>query len=247
MFQSGYVISERWSAEVFMSWIKQERIINQFGNTNTTTAEGFGDAVILAKYKIISNRQKRLAWLVGMGPKLPTGASDRKDENGIQLNADLQPGSGSLDLITWTQFSKASQFRPSLNYSASATLSLKGKNNEYLGSQVYQFGDELILIGGLSDLYATGKFLWGASLEGIFRVAGQDENNGEKTPGTGGKWFFIRPALSVKPNSSSSVNFSTTIPLYSYVLDTQLTPTIRFNLGIYYEIRPRPSFKTSIK
>jgi hypothetical protein len=244
LFQTGYVFNDRWSSEVFLSLIRQERIITQFGNTDITTAQGLGDAVFLLKYKIISNKVKKITWTIGAGPKLPTGPSDRKDEDGIALNADLQPGSGSLDLITWTQFSKSSNKRPSLNYTGSATVSIKGKNNNYLGSQVYQFGNELILIAGLSDLFTANRFLWGASLEGMFRLAGQDENDGEKTPGTGGKWFFIRPALSIKPSTSSSINVSTTIPVYSYVLDTQLTPTIRFNVGVYYEIGPKRAYQT---
>ena len=247
LFQSGYVFNKKWSIELFLSWINQERVIHQFGNTSKTSAQGLGDAAILLKYKLLSNKQKRINWLIGAGPKLPTGSSDRRDENNIALNADLQPGSGSLDLITWTQVAQNSKARPSLTYSGTATISLKGKNNNYLGSQVYQFGNELIVIAGLADQFATSKFLWGASVQTIYRYAFQDENDGEKTPGTGGQWIFIRPGLTIKPGRASAVNISASVPAYSWVRDTQLSPTVRFNVGFYYELPGKNKFNLSIK
>lgn len=246
LFQSGYVINKNWSAEIFASWIRQERIINQFNNTSQTVAQGPGDAVLLLKYKLLTNSVKNINWLVGAGPKFPTGSSDKKDKNDISLNADLQPGSGSLDLITWTQFSKNGKQRPSLTYSGTAAFSLKGKNNSYLGSQIYKFGNELILIGGVADQYVANKFLWGASIQAMYRHALQDENDGEKTPGTGGRWIFFRPGLTIKPGGGiSAINISASIPAYSWVKDTQLTPTVRYNVGLYYEIpRKKASFKS---
>lgn len=247
LFQGGYIISEKWSAELFLSWIRQERIINQFGNTSRTTAQGLGDAVVLVKYKLISDDNKRVNWLIGAGPKISTGSSDERDKNDIVLNADLQPGSGAWDVITWTQVSKNFKARPSLTWSTTASYSIKGKNNDYLGSQVYQFGNELIVIGGIADQFLAGTFLWGASLQTIFRYAYQDENNGEKTPGTGGRWIFIRPGLTIKPGKSSAINISASVPAYSWLKDTQLTPTVRYTAGFYFEIESKQQFKTSIK
>jgi hypothetical protein len=234
LFQSGYVINKKWSMEMFISWIQQKRIINQFGNTNNTIAQGLGDWVILAKYNLLP--KKGINWLIGAGPKIPTGSSDKRDKNNIALNADLQPGSGAWDIITWTQISKNNKARPTLNYSGTVSFSLKGKNKSYLGSQVYQFGDELIAITGIADQYVTGTVLWGASLQAMYRYAFQDENNGEKTPGTGGKWVFIRPGVSIKPGRNSTFNVSATLPVYSWVRDTQLSPTIRLNTGLYYQL-----------
>lgn len=247
LFQSGYVINKKWSTELFLSWIRQERIIRQFGNTNKTTAQGLGDAVILMKYKLLIGNTKRINWQIGAGPKIPTGSSEERDKNHIALNADLQPGSGSWDVITWTQISKNSTARPSLTYSGTASFSLKGKNKSYLGSQVYQFGNELITTAGIADQFVTGAVLWGASLQAMYRYAFQDENDGEKTPGTGGQWVFMKPGLTVKPSGKSAINISATIPAYSWVRDTQLTPTVRLNVGFYYEIAANKSFQTSVK
>ncbi len=247
LFQSGYVVSKKWSAELFLSLIRQERIVNQFGNTNKTTAQGIGDAVLLVKYKLIFDDNKKLNWLIGAGPKIPTGSSNKRDKNDIALSADLQPGSGAWDIITWTQISRNFKARPTLTWSATASYSAKGKNNNYLGSQTYQFGDELILIGGFADQFLSGTFLWGASLQTIFRYAYQDENNGEKNPGTGGRWVFIRPGFTIKPGKLSAINISASVPAYSWLKDTQLTPTVRYNAGFYFEIANKKSFQTSLK
>ena len=233
LFQSGYVINRKWSTELFLSWIRQERIIKQFGNTNKTTTQGLGDAVILVKYKLLAVNTKSINWLIGAGPKIPTGSSGERDKNNIALNADLQPGSGSWDVITWTQISKNSKARPSLTYSGTASFSLKGKNKRYLGSQVYQFGNELIALAGIAHQFATGMVLWGSALQVIYRYAFQDENDGEKTPGTGGQWIFIKPGLTVKPSGKSAINISANIPAYSWVRDTQLTPTVRLNVVFF--------------
>ncbi len=242
LFQTGYVFSKRWSAEFFMSWIRQERRINQFGNISATSAKGLGDAVLLMKYKLIINKANGINWYIGAGPKFATGKSDRRDKNDIALNADLQPGSGSLDLVTWSQVTKNSKVRPTLTYSATASFSLKGKNKNYLGSQVYQFGNELIAIAGIADQFAAKKFLWGASLQTMYRYAFQDRNDGENTPGTGGRWIFIRPGVTLKPGKTFAINGNVNLPAYSWVRDTQLTPTVRYNVSFYYEIPWKKSF-----
>lgn len=241
LFQAGYTINKKWSSEIFMSWIRQERIINQFGNTNKTIAQGLGDAVILLKYKLHSKNQ--FNWIIGAGPKIPVGPSDKIDKNNIALNADLQPGSGSWDVIAWTQFSKNIKARPSLTYSGTVSFNLKGKNKNYLGTQVYQFGNELIAITGFADQFLTGKILWSASFQAMYRYAFQDETDGEKTPGTGGQWIFIRPGLTIRPVKASSINISANLPAYSWVRDTQLTPTVRINVGFYFEITSKKEFK----
>lgn len=239
LMQGGYVINKRWSTELFASWVRQERIIKQFGNTNKTATQGVGDAVILAKYNLLNNPKKRVNWLIGAGPKIPLGASDKKDKDEIALNADLQPGSGSWDLVTWSQFSKNHNNRASLTWSGTATLTIKGKNKNYLGSQVYQFGNEWLFITGISDQFVTGKTIWGASFQALFRQAMQDKNDGEKTPGTGGRWLFVRPGLTWKPGFSSALMVSLNVPVYSWVRDTQLSPTIRLNAAYYLEIKSK--------
>lgn len=74
---------------------------NPFGGT------GFGDALVLAKWRFYRSDSKRgtTQASVTVGPKLPTGQTGLLDAGGNLLPASLQPGSGSADLFTganWT-------------------------------------------------------------------------------------------------------------------------------------------------
>jgi len=237
--QVGYVLSSRFSVELFLSYIQQRRIIRQFGNIDRTIAEGPGDAVLLLKYRVVPGANG-FNWAVGLGPKVPAGPSDRRDENDIALNADLQPGSGAWDLVTWTQLSRAFAARPSLTWSLTGSYVAKGTNPDYLGSQVYQFGNELVVMAGLADRFLVNRFLWGGAIQTIFRHASQDKNNGEETPGTGGRWVFLRPSISIYPLKNTTFTAGASFPLYSWLRDTQLTPTVRYNASLYVEIPERP-------
>ena len=68
---------------------------------------GFGDALVLVKYRFYRRDSKRgtTQASVTLGSKVPTGRTDLADRNGKRLPASLQPGSGSSDFFVaanWT-------------------------------------------------------------------------------------------------------------------------------------------------
>jgi hypothetical protein len=68
---------------------------------------GVGDAMVLVKYRFYRRDSERgtTQASVTFGPKIPTGRTDLRSENGILLPATLQPGSGSTDFLVaanWT-------------------------------------------------------------------------------------------------------------------------------------------------
>lgn len=139
LLEVGYSLTDRLSVDAFFSYVRQERIIN--GN-NLTFTEGIGDMVFLFKYQLMNEKKNKSNLFLGIGSKLPVGASDLKNNNGITLNADLQPGSGALDWIGWGQWSKTVDVRPSMQIVSTLIFSHKGVNNNYLGDSEYQFGRE---------------------------------------------------------------------------------------------------------
>jgi hypothetical protein len=73
----------------------------------TVGGTGLGDAMVLVKYRFYRRDSPRgtTQASVTVGPKVPTGRTDLKDNNGTRLPATLQPGSGSTDLFlaaNWT-------------------------------------------------------------------------------------------------------------------------------------------------
>lgn len=232
----GYSFNRRFSVDVLFSFVRQERIINQFGREDFDFTEGIGDLVVLAKYTLLSTTDQNTNLTIAAGAKLPTGRSDMRDTRGLTLNADLQPGSGAWDGILWGQFSHNISFRPSMSFSVVSTYGLRGVNNSYLGSQAYQFGNELQLIGGLSDRIFWGNSLLDPALMFRYRQVAPDKQNGQTVPSTGGEWLFINPGVTYWLNKNMSVNGNVELPLIANITGTQVSPSYRLNFGLYYSI-----------
>jgi hypothetical protein len=83
-------------------------VTNRFdGVAPTVGGTGLGDMMALVKYRFYRRDSQRGTTQASItaGPKLPTGQTDLKGQNGVLLPATLQPGSGSTDLFlaaNWT-------------------------------------------------------------------------------------------------------------------------------------------------
>jgi len=236
IFEIGYSWSEKFSVDGFFSFVRQERVINQFGNRNFSSTSGIGDAVLLFKYKVWASADKGTLLQIGVGPKIPLGAPDKKSNIGLTFNADLQPGSGAWDGVLFAQFSSILKKRPSMSFLATTTYGLKGKNKAYFGVQTYQFGNEFQVAMGLSDRILLGKYIIDPSILFQFRNQTPDIIDGEDLPSTGGNWVFINPSLAYWMTPDLSVNLGVALPLFASITGTQVTPTMRFTTGIFYRI-----------
>ena len=78
LFKSGYNISNSFSADLLLSYVQQEREINQFNSINYTRTRGLGDAIILVKYRVHGISHDNQTFLLGLGSKIPIGKSDLK-------------------------------------------------------------------------------------------------------------------------------------------------------------------------
>ncbi|MBK8501490.1 MAG: hypothetical protein IPL46_04360 [Saprospiraceae bacterium] len=241
LLQFGYTISDFWSIEFLFSGVQQQRIIQQFGNTDRTTTNGLGDAVVLTKFKLISDQQNTRYFNAGLGFKAPTGPSDLNRRDGLPINADLQPGSGAWDLIIWGQAYRSQIFRPGIDLSLTGLWIIKGKNRQYLGSEVYQFGNDLQFILGIADRLFSKDLIFDPSLSFRFRKAWQDQFNASALPGTGGHWIFVNPGITFWVSPSMGLNTNIEIPALSHVIGTQLSTSYRLQVGVSFKPKPRNS------
>lgn len=239
LFQSGYSITERLSADLFFSYVKQERTIRQFGNTDYVSTDGLGDAALLLKYALSNPATSKVLITIAAGPKFPTGRSDFKREDGIPLNADLQPGSGSWDGLFWANGIYKFNFRPTFNIGTTLIYSYKGKNNNYLGGQTYQFGNEFQALIAINDNFLVGKKILDTSVFFRYRKALQDRFNELTMPNTGGEWLFIAPSLAYNFSQKFALTTNVEFPLYSRVDGTQLSPTYRVNVGVFVKLNKK--------
>ena len=237
MLQTGFSLTERVSLDFFVPWLRQEREIRFLGQVSDFTAtNGLGDLVLLGKYSVIKKEMRSQFLTIAAGLKAPTGSSSKINNNGLPLNADLQPGSGAWDGIFLLEYQQALGFRKSMTAFARTILTFKGINDSYLGQNTYQFGTEWQGFLGVSDRILIGKNIIDPSLAVRFRSAGADRFNGGAQTGTGGRWAFLNPSINFWKTQNFSFSIGGDIPIFSYVKDTQVTPTFRFNTGIFYRI-----------
>ena len=236
LFETSFTFSKRFALDLFLSYVRQERHIFTALRTNSTVTNGLGDGLLLLMYNVLPENTST-TFIVGVGPKIPFGATDKTSENGITLPADLQPGSGAWDAVFWATFSQSlMSFRPSMSFSVTSTYRATGVNPDYLGSIAYEFGNDLQIIAGFADQFVIGTGILDPSISFRYRNAQRDKNNEVEIDATGGEWVFLRPGLKYSFNSDISVNAIWEIPIYSFVNNTQLTPTNRFTVGVYYKL-----------
>ena len=226
----GYSITDKLSIDAFFSFVKQERKLSPVGQPeNFTSTNGVGDAVLLLKYKFYKNFQ------AGIGVKLPLGLSDIRDERGLTLNADLQPGSGAWDIIYWFNGSHPIAIKPSMSLTARAIYRSTGENNTYFETQTYEFGNEFQFLVGLADRYTIGTQIFDPSLSFKYRAVSSDINDDFEVPSTGGQWVFIRPGLAYNLNPNLIIQSNIELPIYANLSGTQVTPTFRWNFGVLFK------------
>jgi len=230
MLEMGYTFSPKFSLDLFVPGIRQERTIQAPNGGETFVAtNGIGDVVILPKYHFGNGL------IAGIGIKLPTGKSDHKS-NGIALPADLQPGSGATDIISYLSYQAPLGKSPTRSFFGSAIFRRTGTNTDYLNStSTYQFGNELQIMAGVSDRWSSLPIMIDPSIQVRYRKAGRDFFNDNEFPSSGGDFVFITPSLSFVVTPSFSFNLGASLPVYSYVNDTQLSPTVRLKTGISFQ------------
>ncbi len=237
LFQVGYAITSDWSVDILASVVNQERKIRLGGSEDITRTFGLGDLALLLKYKWLSVGEPEHTSIVsGVGVKLPTGPSDLKNDFGLTINADLQPGSGAFDGIFWSQIIHRLAKRPSLTISSTFIYSRKGKNKDYLNAFMYKFGDELQVHIGIGDRLLLGKIMYDPSLQFRFRNASRDQQEKNVLENTGGKWIFIHQDNRFWLKENIAVHAGFDIPIFGKVEGTQLSPSYRINAGVYFRL-----------
>ena len=242
LLNMSYAITDNFSVEGLFTWVNQRRKISQFGNENLDQTSGFGDGVLLAKYNFSNALGENSALNLGIGSKIPFGSSTEKNDQGITLNADLQPGSNAWDIIYWSAASKNFSFRPSFSIFSRFTYRSTGTNDSYFGGSTYKFGNEFQAFIGFSDQFLLFKTITSPSISFKYRNAVQDKIGGFNLNNTGGNWVSIIPGFSI--NIKPNIVFSTRadLPIFSNVDGTQLTPTYRLTTGVLFTLAPKNEF-----
>jgi len=240
LVNAGYTITDRLSIEGLFSWVNQRRIINQFNSENIDETYGIGDAIALARYTILKNTTTNWTVNLGLGVKIPLGSSTEISDQGITLNADLQPGSNAWDMIYLVGASKTFDFRPTMAFSTRIVYRQTGENSDYFGDSTYRFGNEIQAYFSVSDQFLIKNTLINPGLSFKYRNAGNDQIQSIDLPNTGGDWVFIIPNFSIHIFQNIRFNAAAELPLYSRPDGIQLTPTYRLTTGFLFNLFNKP-------
>ncbi len=237
----GYNITNTLSLETLFTWVNQKRLISQFGNKNLDETQGIGDGVVFVRYKALQKEQEEV--IVSVGGKIPFGATDKENDLGVLLNADLQPGSNSFDYLFGTTYMRRLSYRKSMVFTSRVLYKLTGTNSSYQRVNEYKFGNEIQLSLGISDQFLLFKEIIRADLLFKYRNLDNDKINSNIIDSTGGQWVFVIPSINYQISPTISLISKVEIPLYSKVNGTQLTPTYRINVGVLVRVFKKKTIK----
>jgi len=185
-------------------------------------ASGLGDAMVLAKYRLVAaSFSNPFEIAVGGGASLPTG-SYTEEHQGSQLSIDLQPGTGAPALVAWG-FGMYND--PSLGLNLSMSVQFRYSSSNF---NSYRIGNEL-------SVHTGGEYRFGENFSGSLFLRGRfssvDYSNGRFLNATGGTYYDLMPGIGYTDGPSLFRVFGQ-LPLYRNVRGIQLT--LRSMLGAEY-------------
>lgn len=232
LLETSYTITDRFSLYGLVSYVTQRREIRDLAYEDTDITSGVGDAVIMPGYLLVDGFS--FSWLLSAGIKLPLGKTGLRDQDGILLNPDLQPGSGAFDALFLNMF----RYEAARGHSFWNTLAFRrtGTNKNFRSDDNYRFGNELVTSMGWSKTLFIFKSIVEPSLITSYRLAERDLINNKEIPNTGGNWLFVSTGISLYIRENLKIFSAFTFPLYSEPSGVQLTTSYRFNMGIHLNI-----------
>ena len=249
LLEVGFDISNAFSVSTLISWVRQDRIIQTLsGGEEITINQGVGDAIVLFRYSFFTqNKQLPFSLSVGAGPKIPIGRADHRDNRGIILPADLQPGTGAWDGVGWGFFVYQPKQVPNLTFTTNSTLRLTTANQRFNGRQAYRFGNEFQLQSGLSYRLLFKNLLVDPLLIIQYRTVGPDHIDGLKLDNTGGHWLHARMGLNVNLSPNTSVRMIADLPIYRNLVGTQLSTSYRAAISLYHQLNLRKKSTNAVE
>jgi hypothetical protein len=235
IFMANYGISRRWSVAGIMPYIAQELGTTSLdGRKEVDYIYGLGDMIMMIKYRII-NPLAFNGWGIyaGIGPKLPTGSTSQINAAGSLYPMDIQPGTGTLDAISWLSFSKSHFIITNLYLNSGATFRLAGQNRHYRDSLTYSPGNEFQYSAGL-DYSFYGGLVFDLFSYVQYRYQAMSKLSGEPIERDGGHWLSISPGIRVNFTQKFSFIMTSDIPVYRYLNGPQLTTSYRFSIALTY-------------
>lgn len=229
--RAAYRLTDRWFISAYIPFVQKTRWIDQ---QQTGTSSALGDPSVMIQFSPVlsksqENKQLKHRLTTGAGVKIPLGQTQAKWK-GDYLDHDLQPGSGSYDLL----FSFEYQAR--LKGFGVQLFSFATLTTANLSS--YRYGENLSLTSVLYYQHTFGKLklapTFGLSKEYIQR----DVYGDQRLDNSGGDYLFSSFGMDIRyKNVSIQGNYNS--PISQEFNGVQLPVEEKFQIGITYSIESK--------
>lgn len=235
LLEVNYGLTSRITLTGTFSYVRKSRTtgLQNPGGSQELVASGIGDALLMAKYSAIQPTLWRpFQLIIGGGVKSPL-ANNTLTSNGLALNADMQPGTGSWDGIGWMLFSYTIRSQNLTFYTVNSFKKTSSSASRFGQNDQYQFGNEFNYIIGMYQPFFD-KFSYSLKLK--YRMAKADQRNDSRMPSTGGEWLNVVPGIGYSLTDRLSIQVSGEKPLYQDVNGTQPTTTYVLTGSIFFSL-----------
>jgi len=208
------------------------------GGRISETDWGVGDITLLAKYRLYKRDSFSSSRQVGIqaGLKLPTGADDLEDRQGVRFPQPLQLGTGSVDYelaLTFTDFRNRLVFTGDLGYS------LKTEANDFDFGDVFKYDVAVkfrLYPSRYGDNYPTHDLLLFVEVNGT--VAARARSDVQTVADSGGHQIFLAPGVQFFPLENVILEAGLQLPLVDELNGIQLGSSFRFRSGLRWIVAP---------
>lgn len=187
-----YQFKKRWSFNVVLPYLQNNQII---GGEQTIKLSGIGDPIASVNYllfsSVLTNPENKIEQnlRIGGGVKLPFGKYNVVNNDGNEIDIDLQTGTGSVDYIISSEYIVKYKSFGMLN-SFSYKINSANKND-------YKYGNSLNQLSQLFYIKDLSKNVKLMPASGIYmEMANNDNYKNRFVPQSGGQILYLSNSLS---------------------------------------------------
>lgn len=200
-------------------------------------ASGLGDVSLIGRYTLFSHHTLDTTTLVAgvAGLKLPTGSTSQHNNEGEYLDAHLQPGTGSTDLLLGGAFTYVAG-----RYALSANLLASFPREGETGDASHEFGDSLNY--DITTKYRISPSVVGEMPNALFVSLGingeyrqKEKLDGETVADSGGHTIYLTPGLQYTVGAHLVLEGTLQYALYHDLNETQLGEDYKVYVAATYQ------------